>query len=248
MQPITKEISEIAGFFAADGSMQKKYICFWGNPIEDKEYYDNVLKDLFRKSFRIEVNPHEKKSNGVYGFYVCKRTVINFFNENLGFEPGSKTYKVEVPKIILENKNPEIQKAFLRGYASGDGGLNFYRKTGNYCKFKKKFHYYPRFSISSVSEKVIEQLREITEKNGIECCVSLKKNLKGKRKNKYCLTINGKKRLENYAKLVGIPNMKDFTKLELFRKFGFVPPRTSIQQRYRILNNEVSIYDFYQGP
>lgn len=73
MIKITQEISELAGLFAADGSMQKEHICFWGNITEDKEYYNNVVKGLFKKAFQIRINLHEKKSNSVYGFYVCDK-------------------------------------------------------------------------------------------------------------------------------------------------------------------------------
>jgi len=73
---ITKGLAEIAGFFAADGSMQKNHISFWGNPGTDKEFYDKYLRKLFWHTFSFQINPHEKKSNSVYGFYICDRKII----------------------------------------------------------------------------------------------------------------------------------------------------------------------------
>ena len=104
---LNPEISEIAGLFAADGSMQKEHISFWGNLYADRDYYDFHLKPLFLRAFHININPHEKKSNSVYGFYICKKEVINFFHSYLGFPIGSKTYSFEAPKGISERKNKE---------------------------------------------------------------------------------------------------------------------------------------------
>ena len=79
-QKITSEISELAGVFAADGSMQKKHICFWGNLSADREFYNGHLSHLFYNVFNISIRPHEKLSNSVYGFYVCnidgKKTIM----------------------------------------------------------------------------------------------------------------------------------------------------------------------------
>src|SRR3989344_3373733 len=122
---ISLEIAELAGIFAADGSMQKQHICFWGNITEDKKYYDTIIVPLFRKAFSIEIKPHEKASNSVYGFYVCKKEVIKFFNENLKFPIGCKTYTVRVPAVIRDSKNPKIWCAFIRGFTDSDGTLSF---------------------------------------------------------------------------------------------------------------------------
>ena len=113
---VTPEISELAGFFAADGSMQKAHISFWGDIDLDKHFYDNRLKSLFLNSFKFNINPHEKPSNSVYGFYICNREIIRFFNEALGFPFGKKTYSLKVPDIIYSSEDEEILCAFLRGF------------------------------------------------------------------------------------------------------------------------------------
>ncbi|MDO8647699.1 MAG: LAGLIDADG family homing endonuclease [Candidatus Diapherotrites archaeon] len=248
MQEITPEISEIAGVFAADGSMQEKHICFWGNPIEDKEYYDNVLGELFKKAFGIEIRLHEKKSNGVYGFYVCKKHVLDYFKNELGFKPGPKTYTVQVPKIILESNDLKIQKAFVQGFMSADGCLTFYKRGGTASNFNKKYNVCPRIMLSSVSEKIILQLQEILNKIEINSFIMKAKSANPKWKDNIILYVNGTERVKRWNELIGFSNPKDKTKFEIFKQFGFCPLKTSIFQRYKILNNELSIYDFYQGP
>ncbi|MBS3154979.1 hypothetical protein J4404_00590 [Candidatus Woesearchaeota archaeon] len=91
---ISPELAEIAGIFAADGCLQQKYLCMWGNIYQDKNYYDAVIGPLFSKIFKVKFNLHEKVPNFVYGFYLCKREIVKFFNEILGFLISKKTYIV----------------------------------------------------------------------------------------------------------------------------------------------------------
>ena len=70
---LTEDFAEILGMFAADGSMQEGHICMWGNIYEDKEYYDEIVCKLFSKVFNKKVVAHEKKSNSVYGIYICDK-------------------------------------------------------------------------------------------------------------------------------------------------------------------------------
>ena len=72
---MTPELAEILGMFAADGCLQKDYICMWGNIHEDKDYYDKI-------------------GNSGGGKMRCPKTdeLINFvfFPEKLGKEATSK--------------------------------------------------------------------------------------------------------------------------------------------------------------
>ena len=88
--------------FAADGCMQKGYICMWGNINEDREYYDNIVCPIFSKIANKQIKAHEKKSNSVYGFYLCDKSIVQLFRE-LGFK-NNKTYNVDIPQIIKESK------------------------------------------------------------------------------------------------------------------------------------------------
>ena len=105
---MTPELSEICGMFAADGCMQKGYICMWGNIIEDRDYYDRYLAPLFNQTFNKKFNVHEKKSNSVYGFYLCSKRIVKLFNEVSDFPIGKKTYTVKVPNILLKSKDHKI--------------------------------------------------------------------------------------------------------------------------------------------
>ncbi len=249
---ISVEIAEIAGIFAADGSMQKSHICFWGNPKADRDFYDNYMKQLFMKAFNIQIRPHEKKSNFVYGFYVCNKEVISFFNEILNFPFGSKTYLVEVPGIIYNKDDKKILSAFLRGFFSGDGCLNFDKRYGSdYQRILTIIHTYPRIQINCVSRKIIYQLSEMLHRLDIKNFVSRKIHKKSNEVESFMLQVSGKKRLEKWVKEIGFPNESHYSRYQIFKKYGFVPPKTTMEQRIKILRNELDPNSFYKeisGP
>ena len=241
------EVAEIAGIFAADGSMQKNHICFWGNPKADRDFYDNHIKFLFLKAFDIQIRPHEKKSNFVYGFYVCNKNTINFFNEILGFPFGCKTYSVEVPSEIFNNINKKILSAFLRGFFSGDGCLNFDKRYGNgYQKILTIVHTYPRIQIKCVCKKLIYKLSDMLHRLKIKNFVSRHTTKKDNEVDIFMLQVSGKNRLNTWAKVIGFPNKNHYSRYQIFKKYGFVPPNTTLEQRIKILNEELDPYSFYK--
>src|SRR3989344_500544 len=244
---LNPEISEIAGFFAADGSMQKDHISFWGNPSADKDYYDFHLRGLFLKSFNISINPHEKKSNSVYGFYVCDKNIISFFNEYLGFPIGKKTYSLEVPKVIYQNDNKKISKSFIRGFFAGDGCLNFDKRYGNYKPLLKKLHTYPRIQIRSVSQKAIYQLSDMILNLGIPNFVAKKPSKNKHWVDSYMLQVSGEGSLLKLKRCIGFSNPNHSSRYEMFKKYGFVPSNTSYHERIRMLKGELNPCLFY-GP
>ncbi len=239
------EISEIAGLFAADGSMQRGHICFWGNPKSDKEYYDNHLKKLFLKAFNFVINPHEKPSNSVYGFYVCDKTIINFFNEVLEYPFGNKTYTLRVPNIIYQNKNKEVIRSFVRGFFSGDGCLNFDKRYANDQKILKIIHTYPRIQLKCVSKLLIYQLAEMVNRLNIKNFVSTQHSHKENEVDSYTLQISGKIMLDKWVKEIGFPNANHSSRYEIFKKQGFVPPNTTYNQRKDILEGRIDPWSFY---
>lgn len=244
-QKITSEISELAGIFAADGSMQKEHMCFWGNPSADRVYYDNHLKNLFSSAFNIKVRPHDKSSNFVYGFYICNKGIINFFNKNLGFPIGKKTYSVEVPRLIYNDKNKRIIKAFIRGFFAGDGCLNFDKRYAKDQKILKIIHTYPRIQITCVSKKLIYQLSDMLNRLNINNFVSKKTSKKKNEVDSYRIQVSGKAMLHKWAKEIGFVNANHSSRYEIFKKHGFVPSNTSYEERAKILEGKINPWSFY---
>jgi len=243
---LTKEFAEILGMFAADGSMQEDHICMWGNIYEDQEYYDEIVCQLFSKVFNKKIVAHEKKSNSVYGFYICDKKVIKSFKE-LGFS-RNKTYTVKAPKRIIESNNKEIISAFIRGFTDCDGCLTFMkRKEKGYCKFKRKFHAYPRILIGGVSEKMMEDLSYLLKKIDMAHSKHILKVKKANEKNQVIISIRGINRLKIWKERIGFNNHAKTTKYLIWKKFGFCPTNINLKQRQLILKDKLNPYSFYKS-
>lgn len=242
---ITKEFAEIIGMFAADGCLQNDYICMWGNIYEDKEYYDKIICPYFSKVFKINVIAHEKKSNSVYGFYICDKNIVKIFRE-LGFT-NKKTYTVKAPKEILNSKDKEIIAAFIRGFTDCDGCLYFQRRKGKYKPFNLNYHTYPKISITVVSKNIIDNISYLLTKLDIDHTKYTYKSKKPNWKDHQVITIRGVPRLKKWNKVIGFNNQAKLTKYYIWEKFGFCPPYTNITQRNLILKNKLNPHSVYKS-
>ena len=237
---INCEIAEILGMFAADGCLQPRYVCMWGNINQDKDYYDNIVCPLFSKVFGKTITAHEKRSNSVYGFYLCGKGIVEFFRQ-YGFNVGKKTHTVEVPKIILESDNLKLFASFIRGLVDSDGCINFLRRTGNYSEFKRKFHTYPRIFIGSVSRRIIKDVSYMLVKLKIKHTLERKdtSNCKKNKSDVFLIVIRGEERMGRWMSFIGFNNPVQFTKYEIWKMYGFCPSNTTLEQRKLILKQEL---------
>lgn len=240
---LTTELAEVFGIFAADGSMQDSHICMWGNINEDKEYYDKRVCPLFSKIFNKNIVAHEKKSNSVYGFYLCSKKAVEFLKD-FGF-CKRKTYIVKVPNLILNSNNLEIYSAFIRGFADCDGFISFLKRKGKYGSFKKSYHTYPRIGIKIASKTMIEDLSYLLKKLEILHTKGIQKSKEKNLSDIYWIEIRGPDRIENFIEKVGFSNPAQYTKYLVWKKFGFCPVRSSIEQRQLILADKLDPYSFY---
>lgn len=242
---ITQAIAEIAGAFAADGCLQKQYLCMWGNISEDKDYYDTCLCKLYHEAFGTSLRPHPKQSNSVYGFYLCDKKIVTFFNNVLHFPIGSKTYSVNVPPLIFET--PELHPAFIRGFADGDGCITFSKRKGTYSFFKRTRHTYPRIMLSSVSPTKLLQIKTMLDSLEIHNTL-LRKKLRIKQTAPInVITIRGTTALRKWMQIVGFSNPVHQTKVRIWEKFGFCPTKTSLKQRKEVLCGKLPIETFYNN-
>jgi intein/homing endonuclease len=241
---LTEELAEIFGMFAADGCLQDNYICIWGNIFEDKDYYNNFVCPLFSKVFKKEIVAHEKKSNSVYGFYVCDKNIIQIFRE-AGFI-RNKTYSVKVPQFILDSNDTRIYSAFIRGFTDCDGCISFMKRKGKYCEFKRKFNTYPRISIAVTSFKVIEDISFMLDKLNIKHTKYSQKSKKANEKDVYLIYVRGPERVEDWMKKIGFSNPSKQIKYEIWKKFGTCPPKVSLEQKKLILQNKINPFTLYE--
>lgn len=242
---LTKEFAEILDMFAADGCLQDNYICMWGNITEDRDYYDKVVCPLFSKVFKKKVVAHEKKSNSVYGFYLCGKDVVELFR-SLGFS-NNKTYNVRVPKKVFESDDPEIISAFVRGYADCDGNINFLKRKGKYREFKLKYNTYPRIEVNSVSHQVIKEISVLLRRLNVNHRVNIRNTKKKNEKQSLAIRIRGPERVGYFLERIGFGNPSHVSKYMIWKRFGMCPVRTIHVQRKLILKGKLDPFSFYEN-
>ena len=159
---ITKELAEEIGMQFGDGFLSaKKYdYRLKGNPKNEKEYYSEVIKPLFKELYNINVNLKEFKRS--FGFEVYSKALWEFKVKVMGIKPGKKD-GIRFPEI-LKISNKKILGAFLRGLFDTDGCVSFKSKYG----YK---NYYPTIEISLTSKDLIKDVAEILFMFGFNPCV-----------------------------------------------------------------------------
>jgi len=228
---------ELMGIHVGDGciSVNNRYAeyALLGDMREEKEYHETHVIPLFNEIITIpllnkKVVGKSYPSNGVFGFHIFEPKIVEYFTK-LGFKAGPKT-NIELPKIITAAKK-EHQKAFLRGLFDTDGTVYFEK---NYSKNTIK-HERPKIKIATTSETLKNQIKQMCKNLGITAME--KRPYKGKRdKNEmHSLVIYRKSDVEKWFRDVGFNNTKHRTKIELWKKLGHCPPKTTIEQRKTML-------------
>lgn len=60
------------------------------------------------------------------------------------------------------------------------------------------------------------------------------------------LGVRGKNRLNSWMDKVGMKNPVQLTRYMIWKKYGFVPSKTTLDQRKKILCDELNPYSFYE--
>ncbi len=196
------ELAEEIGMHVGDGFLSaKKYEYRLKGNKNEKEYYDNFIKPLFKRLYNIDLNLKEYETT--YGFELYSKGLWIFKNRILGIPAGRKN-DMAVPDIVRV-KNKEILTAFIRGVFDTDGSVSFIKK------YKTLGNYYPVISLSLKSKRLIFEIREILSMLGLDPSSSFDGNY-------YRIDLNGYKRLEAYSKLIGWSNPKHLGKVIRWKK------------------------------
>jgi intein/homing endonuclease len=234
------QVAEILGAFIGDGWIEKSRNSFYimGNPTEDKEYYDKFLAPLFSKYF-IQTSPKSFSSWGVYGIVSYKKKITEIAL-SLGFESGKKCYTTKIPEWVMKSENKDILTAVLRGIFDTDGCFFCKKAYGAYDNlWTKEHHCKPRIDINTVSKKLLEQITWLLQKLCIEYKTgySPAKNRNHKNNSEYYrLYIWKLEAIEKWFKVIGTNNPRQKTRYDVWRKLGCLPPKTTIEERKKILS------------
>lgn len=146
---ITQDVAYLCGVLAGDGHISKedvksiKYrvIC-GGNPKDEKEFYDIMIKNLLNKLFNIDVKPHNS-CDGTYRVMFESKAIVAFLTKIIGLPRGKKYDSLKIPNLFLENKN--LLLCFVRGLFDTDFGFCLSKR------YQSK-PYYPQICFDSKSK------------------------------------------------------------------------------------------------
>lgn len=232
---INEDVAEETGIHLGDGhcSVNKlksgghRYnIVISGNLQDEIPFYNQHVKMLIKRLYNKNVKPR-KLGSGTYGISFRSKAIFMFKTKVLGLPNGKKTHICKIPKIILD-QGEDVTKSCIRGIIDTDFCLEFADQ-----------YKVPVISGSSASKELIIQLESILKSLGFDPKVELF------RQNGvhmiHRIRMYGKQMLEKYVSDIGFHNPKHLTKYQVWKEFGFCPPRTSLNDRILILKGEKEI-------
>lgn len=243
-----EKLAEFFGAMIGDGWIQtnEKGLFLTGNPIEDKEYYDNKITPLVNELIA-PVKPKNFPYWKVYGIGIYKKEIIKELL-NQGLSKGKKVEIVSIPSWIIHSNN-DIKRAFIRGIFDTDGCIFMQKDYTKYAnKFNTTHHTKSRIRITSISKKLIKEISFLL--NSLNFRHTVRGREGGFRHNRnnsssYFIEINSIQDIHRFFKEIKPNNPKHITKYLIWKKFGFCPPKTTISQRKDILKNAFSPYSLY---
>lgn len=241
---ITPEIAEICGIIVGDGHLSR-YISskrtdyrieIVGDKKEEIEYF-KYISSLFYKSFNkyLKLKVEDEYSR----LYVHSKDILEFF-EKIGLIIGKKSHKAYIPKKILNDNILSLR--FLKGLTDTDFSVTF-KKGG------RKNNSYPKIVAEFASDVLIKDIQVILDRIGISYYKQkvVRNNAFGTFTH-YRLEINGKKNLKKWVDLIGFSNPKHKTKIIVWERLGYCPPRTTYTERLKIIREVGEILPLLKNP
>lgn len=242
--------AELVGLSFGDGGLtyrsNSKRVKFQlrGHLIEDREHYDSYVIPLFNKEimfplFSRNVGIVFNKRINFYGLSVESVNIekpLNF----LGIPSGIKK-ELSIPLWIKKNRKCLLR--FLRGFFDTDGSISCQR---NYSIRNNKYHTQIRIYLACTSKKLMEEIYYVLRKMGFKCAYRSYKPSFKNYKDCYIIKVSGGIQINRWIREIGSKNSKHMTKYLIWKKYGFCPPKTSLEDRRKILKKEVSPYSYYK--
>lgn len=245
------EIAEFVGWHIGDGciSINSRYseYALTGDIIEEYPFYTTIVlptfKKLFSSFFKKEITIKKYKSNGVCGIYIFDKKFVEFILNKTGLKNGKKI-NTQIPDII-KTRNQKI--AFLRGLFDTDGSI-YYCKS-NYRPINESlfsiFHYKPKIKLATISKTLIDQVYRLLCYLGFSPRIRKPAKQKINENMMFGVVLHRKNDTKRWIEEIGFKNLKHLTKVHLWKKFGFCPPNTNLNQRIKMLKGELNPLTFY---
>ena len=217
-------LAEETGMHIGDGSMNfyanngrnRGLFQLRGHISDDKEYYEDHIKTLYKELYGISVSIRRMPSTGVLGFQLWSDELVDFKGK-LGLPLGKKG-DIKIPEIFFTKK--DTKTAIIRGIFDTDGCVYLERKRGKI---------YPRVEIRTISTPLAEQLMKIM--TGLNIRATRYKTI---RKNKnwrdvWCINVRGFTEVREFFTKVKPKNPKHLNKFS--KLVSSYPPNDEADNR-----------------
>jgi intein/homing endonuclease len=209
-----------------------------GSLSEDKAYYEDFINKIFFNLFNTNFKICSQRNDELIARLYSK-AIAQYFNK-LGVKSGKKVDNNCIPRFIF-NSDDEVKKSFIRGVFDTEGSMTF--KKDYFGKHSK-----PIITMKMKSRVFVEQMRDLLEYFGFSV-IFYPTSYLDKRSNRiskgYKIELAGKKNLAKYTKLIDFRNPRHLTKVEIWKKYGFYPPRLNYKQRKDVLSGTLNIKSVY---
>jgi len=221
---ITPEIAYDTGAHVGDGNMYSYYkkifrITYCGNLSNEKNFYIKFQK-LLTRIYGVKPILLERKKDNTIVLVVNSRKIFEFKRDFLKLPVGKKDH-VEIPEIILNNKN--LLKYFMRGLGDTDFSLSF-------KKNRKGVHTEPRLEFYTKSNKLARQVFDVLKDFKFTCVLQ-----EVTKTNGFIIRMYGNKNLKNWMNNFGFFNDWILIKLKVWKKLGYFPIRRSFSELKNML-------------
>src|SRR3989344_2071066 len=222
MNKINEEICEFLGWHIGDGCITKKRYKYalTGDIIEEYDFYKNVIIPTFNKIFkeylRQPITIKSYKSVGVCGIYLSNKSFILHLQREFDLPAGKKT-NIKIP-VCIETKKPSP-------YAT--------------------FHYKPKIKLATISEELNLGVYEMLLGLGFSPRLYNPRKQRENEQTIYAVVLDKTADVKKWTDEIGFRSVKHSSKIAIWKKYGFVPPKTTLQKRFKILNEETNPLDYY---
>ncbi|MBI2233006.1 MAG: hypothetical protein HYU56_03730 [Candidatus Aenigmarchaeota archaeon] len=213
----TKDLAYVCGVLAGDGNIHTRFdkheysVTCLGNQLDEREFYDKVLLDLFYKLFNSKIKNKLHERDNTYGFTLRSKSLVLFLTKIIGLPSGRKD-NIKIPTIFLDSK--EMMKSFIQGFADTDLCISLKRRYKNY-------QYYPVINGVSKSRILRDEIADFLESEGFSVSRFTHNYYDPRVKKKilkYEIAIYGHLQLVKWMQLIGFRHPKHLKKFQLWKE------------------------------
>ncbi|MFH1275798.1 MAG: LAGLIDADG family homing endonuclease [Candidatus Woesearchaeota archaeon] len=156
---LSEEFAEFIGAFAADGHFCGISPEYYINISEGHKDSLELLTKKIKKVFNFNSRLTYSQRDHTWRLWIKNKVICLYFETILGLKPGKKAATVHMPEVI-KNSSFNIQKAFMRGVFTFDGGV---KTTGS-------------IGLSTRSKFLMEDIKRFLQKERIQHKITYNKN------------------------------------------------------------------------